>query len=294
MTLLTSSRSRFRASEILMVFKNHGQLTARTLNKMINPPMSHKKLVRALERLVEKGIIEKRGSEFQRPYYFLSQAPPARKECASILNCHPDELIQPLLKRKDWYHQELCEYWIFQLKNLFPQAEVVRDRQILKHEMAANIMLADRDGYDLFPDLLLIFSDESYEATVGVAVEIERTRKSNDRLMRKLKSYMNETRVDGLLYVCDSGRLSDTIRMLYGKQSERKPIRSSHYSEYYFLFSDSIDTAENPLERIFSAHGQRVNLKEWIIPLLKNKWTLRRPEMFERRGEHTPSIVKYD
>lgn len=292
MTCTTSAATRFRAPEILSVFKDHGQLTARTLNKMISPQMSHKKLVRALDRLLDKGVIDKRGSDFPRPYYFLSQAAPARTECASILNCEPDQLIQPLLKRKDWYHQELCEYWIFQLKKLFPQAEVVRDREILKHEMASNIMFTDRDGFDLFPDFLLIFPRVRREETVAVAVEIERTRKSNERLMRKLRSYMNATRVDGLLYVCDSGRLSDTIRMLYEKQTERKAIRSSHYSEYYFLFSDSIDTAVNPLERIFSANGKRVNLDEWIIPLLDNKWTLRRPAMFERRGELTPSYVK--
>lgn len=288
----TLKASRFRAPEILSVFKDHGQLTARTLNKMLSPAMSHKKLIRALERLKEKGIIDKRGSDFPRPYYFLSQALPARNESARILSCEPDELVQPLLKRKDWYHQELCEYWIFQLKKLFPQAEVVRDREILKHGMASNIMFADREKLDLFPDFLLIFPRGRREQTVGVAVEIERTRKSNERLMRKLKSYMNATRVDGLLYVCDSGRLSDTIRMLYEKQTQLKAIRSSHYSEYYFLFSDSIDTAANPLERIFSASGKRVNLDEWIIPLLDNKWTLRRPAMFERGGEPTPSEVK--
>jgi DNA-binding HxlR family transcriptional regulator len=292
MTSITSQRARFRAPEILSVLKDHGQLTPSTLNKMISPRMSSKKLSRALERLREKGLIEKRGGEFRKPYYFLSQAPGARIAVSRLLRCHPDELIQPLLKRKDWYHQELCEYWIFTLKRIFPNAEFVRDRKILSHELASSLMLADRDGYDLFPDFLMIFEKEEGRQTVGVAVEIERTRKSNDRLMRKLKSYMCETRIDGLLYVCDSGRLSDTIRVLYAKTLEGRWIRGGHYGDFYFLFSDSIETHEEPLSRIFNARGEQLNLSDWIMPMLSTKWTLRRNEMFARRGSYPLAEAK--
>lgn len=283
-----STPLRYRGPDVLRVLKDHGQLSISTLEKMIEPKMRKKKLRRALARLLDKGLIERRKSD--RTYYFISQAPFARRACSNLLGGQPDDFLQPLLKRSDWHHQELCEYWAFILKGIFPQAAIVRDREILSHELATDIMMADRDGYDLFPDLLLIFSRESFERTVSFAVEIERTRKSNKRLMRKLKTYATQTHVDALLYVCDSGRLADTIRMLYEKLQQAGYNRGRHYSEFYFLFSDAIDTAIEPLDRIFSAHGRRVKLDEWIRPLLDTKWTLRRNELFAGGGDRTPSI----
>ncbi len=283
-----SRPSRFRGPDVLRILKDHGQLSISTLGNMIEPRMREKKLRRALERLLHNGIVERRKSD--RTYYFISQAPVARTACSKILGGHPDDFLQPLLKRSDWHHQELCEYWAFILKGVFPQANIVRDREILSHELATDIMMADRDGYDLFPDLLLIFTRESFESAVSVAVEIERTRKSNKRLTRKLKTYATQTHIDALLYICDSGRLADTIRMLYEKLQHAGYNRGKHYSEFYFLFSDAIDTAINPLDRIFSAHGRRVKLDEWIRPLLDTKWTLRRNEMFAGGGDRTPSI----
>ncbi|MBK7891212.1 MAG: hypothetical protein IPJ84_10300 [Bdellovibrionales bacterium] len=270
--------SRFRGPDVLRVLKDHGQLSISTLGKMVEPKMQKKKLRRALERLLDKGLIERRKSG--RTYYFISQGPAARAACSDLLGGHPDEFLQPLLKRSDWHHQELCEYWSFILKNVFPQTKIVRDREILSHELATQIMIADRDGYDLFPDLLLIFSAENLERTVSVAVEIERTRKSNKRLIRKLKAYATQTHIDGLLYICDSGRLADTIRMLYEKGLQAGYHRGRHYSEFYFLFSDAIETADEPLDRVFSASGRRVKLDDWLRPLLDTKWTLRRNEMF--------------
>ena len=292
MTSATSSGARFRAPEILSVLKDHGQLTARALNKMIVPRMNHKKLVRALERLQEKGLVEKRDGEFRRPYYFLSQAPVLRTAISGILKCHPDELIQPLLKRKDWHHQELCEYWIYLLKKVFPEATIVRDRHMKQEERASDIMFAELCEQDLYPDILLIFPKQEGIMQTSLAVEIERTRKSNERLIRKLKNYTTATSVSGVLYVCDSGRLADTIRLLYQTKANHRLGRSHFYPEHYFLFSDAIDTSDNPLSRIFSAEGRRVNMRDWSVPVQSHEWYKRRDEMFNRGGDHTPSIIK--
>lgn len=283
-------RSRYRGKEILSLLRNHGQLSAQLLVKMLEPRMSGRKLERALNRLLAKGLIERRRVRHGYTYYFLSQAPVIRTACAELLGCKPDDLIQPLLKRKDWYHQELCEYWIFLLKRLFPDAEVVRDREISSHETASNIFFGTDNGFDLFPDFLLIFPALGNEDPVEIAVEIERTRKSNQRLVRKLKAYGAETRVSGLLYVCDSGRLADTIRLLYESKVEKSAIRCRPYGEFYFLFSDAIDAVDNPLDRIFDARGRPVSLKDWIIPMRQMRWTLRRNHMFAGGGNHTPSI----
>lgn len=245
--------------------------------------MREKKLRRALDRLREKRLIECRRSD--RTYYFISQAPRARSECSQLIGGMPDDFLQPLLKRSDWHHQELCEYWKFKLQQVFPTSIIVRDREIFSHNLGSRIMMADREGYDLFPDLLLVMPNECDERTVSVAVEIERTRKSNKRLIRKLKVYSTQTHVDGLLYICDSGRLADTIRQLYDQRTQAGYHRGRHYSEFYFLFSDAIETADEPLSRIFSARGQRVVLDQWMRTLLDTKWTLRRNEMFAGGGK---------
>ncbi len=285
--MIVKQPSRFRGPDVLRALKDHGQLSIPTLEKMLEPRMREKKLRRALDRLRAKQLVECRRSD--RTYYFISQAPHARLECSRLIGGQPDEFLQPLLKRSDWHHQELCEYWRFILKRVFPESIVVRDHEILSHDLASRIMMADREGYDLFPDLLLILPREDQGQIVSIAVEVERTRKSNKRLMRKLKTYSTQTFIDGLVYICDSGRLADAIRLLYEKGLQAGYHRGRHYSEFYFLFSDAIDTAINPLDRIFSAHGRRVKLDEWIRPLLDTKWTLRRNEMFAGGGDRTPS-----
>jgi hypothetical protein len=274
--MIAPNRHRNRGKEILGLLRRHGPLSADVLLRMTTPPMKKKKLLRSLSILHGRGLTESRRIGSAQTFYSISQALSSRDQVAVVLECQADDLLQPLLRRQDWIHNQWSEFWIHLLSHHFPEAEVVREQVIMKHEMAKRVLLASDTECDLLPDFLLIFPKDNLKRSVAVAFEIERTRKSNARIVRKLRKYANKTQVDGLVYICDSGRLSETIRGLYLESQASQAFRIKHYAENFFIFSDAINTNESPLERIFDATGKPISMVEWCMKLRSTKPTLRR------------------
>jgi hypothetical protein len=178
-------------------------------------------------------------------------------------------------------HNQWCEYWALLIKRQFPQAEIVREHTINSHEIAKRILQLQQRDFDLMPDFLLIFPKTETNEATHIAFEIERTRKSDERILRKFKKYLNGTKTDGLIYICDSGRLSETIRLLYQTKLLASSHRVKHYGDHFFLFSDSLDGGGPSLPRLFNSNATTVSFHNWCGYLLSTKWTKRRDENFK-------------
>jgi hypothetical protein len=113
-----------------------------------------------------------------------------------------------------------------------------------------------------------------------IAFEIERTRKSDKRVLNKLKKYATATKIDGLVYICDSARLAETVRRLYEQTLSKNRLRIGHYSDFFFLFSNAIVPEVEPLKNIFNARGERIDLFDWVVRLLLHERSFRRPHHF--------------
>lgn len=271
----------------MLLLKKHGPLSLDSLLQMTSPPLRKKKLYRCLGNLAKKSLIEVSNSDYRKRFYSIPQSLKKRLGVSQVIDCNPDDLLQRKFRRQDWLHNDLCSLWIHNLTNLFPEAEVIREHQVINHSIGAEILGAKGTKDDLLPDILLVFPENDGNSRVSVAIEIERTRKSNDRIIQKLRRYSEKSKVSGLLYACDSERLADTVRLLYNQSLSTKSFRIGHYSDYFFLFSDAVSASDSPLLRIFNSNLQPTSLEHWCRNLRTTKHTLRRSSQFVK-GESNP------
>lgn len=253
------------AFQVMSLLKDHGPSTIDFLHRLTEPQAPKRNLRQSLGILKEKGLVESASLDPQKTFYYLSQSYVSREEIAEHLHTTESDLIQPLLRKQDWFHNQWCEYWIHLIKKQFPDAKIIRERNIVESEHAKETLLIDARDHELMPDFLFSLPKNGCETWApNIAFEIERTRKSDKRLVRKLKKYFTETRIDGLIYVCDSGRLSETIRALYEEKLVGKRVtRVSHYENYFLLLSDCLAGGGPELPRLFNIKGERISFSNW-------------------------------
>lgn len=267
--------------EVMTLLKDHSPLTLEMLHRMTEPRIQKKNLRQAIGIMRRKGLIDMIACDHETFFYQLHQALPVRREVAMKLGCALEKTERPLLRRQDWIHNEWCEFWSLNIKRTFPEVEIIREHDIDSHNIAKNILQQNGRALDLMPDFLMIFPKTTTQEKVSVAFEIERTRKSNARIQNKLKTYIYETHIDGLIYVCDSGRLSETIRLLYERNASTKAHKKRGYADHFFLFSNSMSAGANPIDSFYNAGGQPTSLMNWCQQLRATKQTLRRDLQFQ-------------
>lgn len=279
--MITASKQPKRGKDVLQIVKDHGPLSIDILHRMIEPEMSKKNIRKSLQLLRNKNLIEAAQSTKHATFYMISQSFVSRTKSAEILKCHPEEIKQPLLRKQDWFHNQWCEYWILIMTKQFPNARIIRENSIGSHEIAMNLLQINEHDLDLRPDFLLLLPQTESKISTCIAFEIERTRKSERRLIRKFKKYLDGTHIDGLIYICDSGRLSETIRLLYQSKLVANSQRLKRFGENFFLFSDSLDGGGPQLSRLFNNCGKLTSFENWCGYLSTTKWTQRRDEAFK-------------
>ncbi len=234
------------------------------LHQIIEPPILKKDIRQAIRLMRMKDEVDMLVFDSNTFYYQLSSG---RKVSGSM----PRSELPPLLRRGNWFHNRWCEYWISKFRKAFPDCEIIRDDSLGSHGIAKEALLSKGDLSDVLPDFLVIFPERAPHRRITVAFEIERTRKSNLRIHEKLKKYLDETRIDGLVYVCDNARLAETIRMLYVEKLQARSQRTKHYGSNFFLFSDSMSAGPDPLSRLYNANAQKVSLENWCHTLRTTK-----------------------
>jgi hypothetical protein len=284
------NRFRARGKDILNLLLKHGPLSFSALDRMLVPKMKKKRLKEAILRMKRKGYITSRLVGDNKTFYQFSQQPEKRSVTANYLGCHPKDLVQLLSSRRNWLHSEGCEFWIFHLAILFPHAKIIRETDFVDNLLAQRIMLIDKNELELRPDFLLVFPKTDEEQLVAIAVEVERSRKSNRRLIAKLNKYANKTLVDGLLYICETDGLVETIRLLYKNKVLDRAHRIKHYANNFFLFSDAINTHCDPTTLVYNSNQEPVSLLNWISYLKSTKRNFRRDNEFALVGSSTLAI----
>lgn len=277
-TIVTQKRL---GKEVLRLLANYSPLTIEMLEKMIEPTPRKKSLRKAVGVLRKRELVDMVVGNQKTFFYQLHQSRPNRAAVERKIGDGQNVTEHRLLRKQDWVHNEWCDFWTLIVKRAFPEVQIVREYDLDSHEIAKSILCHNGDDPDLVPDLLLIFPPQvDGQQKISIALEVERTRKTNARIQRKLKKYIYETHLDGLIYVCDSGRLSETIRQLYEQKTLERAHKKSGYIKNFFLFSDAMSAGPNPLATFYNADGQPASMHNWIPTLRLDKTTLRRDSKF--------------
>ena len=286
--MIVKNTTRYRSPEAVSLLNKHKFMSVSSLKALMEPPMRAKKMLRLLSNLKQKGLVKTtRMSGTNCVFYRLSQEPTRREEAAKLIGVDPQSIFAPKLRGRDLLHHELCEYWIHKIESALPDCKIIREWDIPGNSICTNQLQVKKENLEFLPDFVVLLDASKPGSTVSIAFEIERTRKSDRRISRKLHKYAGRTHLDGMIYVCDSDRLSDTVCSLYNAKVKDKALRIGKYAENFFLFSDATEFADEPLARVFNANIERVDLIKWCQLLREKERVLRTNEMF-REGVILP------
>lgn len=267
-----------RAPQILQLLHEYGPLSVKGLETILRPRIAKRRLQDALLRLYEKGLVIRRfeASPFSRQYYELSQSDQMRDEINRLTGIPTERLFQPYFRSQELLHSEECAFWAYYLKETFPEADVVRDFRIKDHKLICDRLLMDKENIEIFPDIVLYFPKNFETHSVIIPFEIELSRKSDIRLIRKLSKYCNATTSDGVVYLCHKNTVVDTIKSIYKKSVIQKSLRIGHYGNLFLLFGNRSFNAETLEPKLFNVDSEPVSLKSWVQTLRNVKHTKRR------------------
>lgn len=277
-----------RRVQILQVLHEHGPLPLRTLGRLIQPTMSERRLQDAVKRLYKKGwVIRKYSSAPNNSghYYQNSQRKDSRRLIAKLLNLNSDLLIQPHFRGQELQHSEVCAVWSDWFRRKFHSAVVIRDFQFDQNPLVQKLLMTEQQTWELKPDFVVLLPASDGKVAVSVAVEIERTRKTKKRLVRKLGKLASGTLFDGVIYLCDKDALSDNLEHVYSSKVRASAMRIKHYGANYFLFGRTCSSVKTNDLELTNADGQGIKLKDWISFLSSQPLRMRRDAQLASAAE---------
>lgn len=274
-----------RQKQILSTLYEHGPLSIRALQRILEPPITLRRLQDATKRLRKSGLIARRFNSLPlnaSNFFHLAQHELARKVLAEMLNKHPDQILQPYFRNQELHHSELCAIWAARFKKLFPDCRIVRDFKLIHDELAQNILLGSKKEMEVKPDLFVQFPRANDNGYISIALEIERTRKTKVRLRQKVSTYALKTRLDGVIYLCDNNAIVESVRHIYLDPKSTSYIRVGHFKKNFIMFSKDEIPAFGEEPKMYNAELENTSLKNWINFLASTKFNFRRDHNFTR------------
>lgn len=256
-----------RRLDVLRVLLEHGALSSRGMREIIVPTISERALQYATKRLRDHKFIIRRMDYLPENvgYFFqLSQRKKYREQVSQLLGVTAESLWKPKIRNQELFHSEECAIWKHRLKQMFPNAQLIRDIDIPADPRMDRVLLPLKRKFRLLPDLILRLPKLNGNGDINVAIEIEKTRKSNRRLLIKFNKLASGTRLDGVIYINDNDALAETLRKVYCANTLKSAPRISHYGNNFMLFSNGQYATGATEPKMFNAALQNVSLREWI------------------------------
>jgi len=257
----------------------YGPMSVGGLKQVISPPMSVRALQILLKRLQENEFLIKRYERLwknQAVFHQLGQKEFQRKKVAELLGCPPDLISQPEYRYRELLHTEACAVWLHHLKAQFPRAKILRDFEISSDETCRHSLLNQNFDCEVSPDLLMKIPREEGEKFTLVGIEVEKTRKSDARLLAKLEKYAERTQLDGVVYICDSGGLIETLRSIYSSQLLPNSKRTKHYAKDFYTFASGSPPQGGKPVFVSNVELETLPLAVWIHFLCSTTDTTRK------------------
>lgn len=274
-----------RSKQILSVLREHGPLPTAVISQILYPPMHLRRCREALLNLRRKRLVRRLYSNFpagSAGLYALCTTERELRQVAKILDVSPDELTVCHVPGGELQHGAQCALWAEHLKKLFPSAFVVRDWEISRFHEIAETMVSRGENRDLLPDIVFSIRASHAASPVLIAVEIERTRKSSARLMKKVNSLVYDTQFDGVLYVCGDFSIGEALREAFAHGNFARSRRIGRYASDFILFT-SFDALAGKLgPRYVNALLQRRDLEAWIAEMQRKPVRNRAHEDFSQ------------
>ncbi len=268
-----------RAPQILSILADQGPLSVRGLSAILEPEIKRRQLRKALCRLHARRFIEKQYSGQFRGvavFYRITQNKKYWPEIAIRINRKPRSLFQLQFRPVEYIHSEACAMWAHHFESIFQDGIALRDFAVYSSGIAKELILAFDTAPELLPDILFVLPSQDGSRLVSIAVEVERYVKSDERTLMKLKKFAIESRLDGVIWLCDGDGIASRLSHLYNTRVRPHAIRIRNYGDNFMLFQSDQLYSLNPTLNLKNAGDKHVDICAWMstlstVGLLKRK-----------------------
>lgn len=253
----------------MTLLAEHGPMSTFGLLAVIHPTIQRKQLNKALKRLIDKKIVQKRFDKMfgdRGVFYELSE---------DYRHGHPGG-------RVEFLHNQASSLVIERYKRLFPDMEFVRDYRYEGHAGVRKTLLSDVKDRESIPDFMMITTSKTDSQPITIGVEIERFHKSRTRIVQKLNKLARGTKLDGLIYLCPGGSLSHRIELIFESRILQRADRISDYGQHFLLLSEDLDPPTYEIKAVRNTSDQLVSLEKWVQVLRETKLHSRRDSDFQK------------
>jgi len=254
--------------QILKLLHEHGALSNRGILRTIWPRVVCSSSIRQSVRLLKyKGLIVDRFDSLPQncgQFHQISLREETKPIIAKMLNVHPAELEERVVRDQELAHSQECAVWCTRFRRDFPEATVLREHHYVKEEEFKNILVLGRDDNHLKPDILMHFPKQNGRSSTTVAVEVERSRKADARLVEKLRKLSTQSCLDGVIYICSTASLLETVRRLYESRVRERAHRINHYGDNFFLFSTGQLSVDHWAPVMLNSELKPISFLDWI------------------------------
>ena len=161
---------------------------------------------------------------------------------------------------------------------------MIRDYQFQRNTFANEVLLTDRNNFELLPDLLVRIDSSVNQSPITVAIEIEKTVKAKRRIQEKLKKYADGTTLDGVIYVCERPEIQEAVALAYQSSVTGKSRRIGQYDNFFILFAEEGNKPFADDIKLSTTNNFSVSLSRWITEMTSTLLPHRRNNFFELRA----------
>jgi hypothetical protein len=255
-----------RAMNVVRLLELHDTLSIGALHKMMDSPISSVQLRKIVAAMLKEGMLKRRHFQFfggSQSFYQLARTDSSR-------SFHPGVSNARLI------HNDLCAFAAEVLRRTCPKAIIVRERAILQSKTLKSLLHFSDDYDDALPDVMMVIPSESGVQPIYVAVEVERSLKSNRRINKKFDKYASKTGLDAVIYLSESNCVLNGLRQRYLKRVANRAKRISHYKHHFFMTALAPTRQTLAITGMKNANGDAVSLKHWLQGLSRLPLPLRR------------------
>lgn len=282
--MISPNKPHGRAPQILKLLAEHGPLSARGLTDIMIPKTDTTRVREAMQRLQKRKLVVKMFDNLfsnRGVFYKINPNEKHWLEISEIVGCAPEYLFQPHFRKTELLHSERCGVWAEQLKRLLPGASIIRDHNFSSSEIAKEKLRSNGEERELIPDIIILKKSDVLGGTISVGVEVEKTVKSGSRLVRKLRKFCNESRLDGLVYVCEDASIAKRVRQIYLDRIIKRALTINNYGNNFLLFQNTLDASNLSHSTTYNSALRPAKLSTWFEHLSRHRLEERHDSNFD-------------
>jgi len=269
-----------RQLEVLDLLVRYGVLGIRTLHTLLTTPASMAQLLETLKGMEKRGLLCRLVfhpggapmSHWMLPYEQSAQA-------QALLATGLDEnfLRRKAVRYSHIPHENVCTLVQASLERQMPKLRIVREATVGFEKLPSHLLsrLAKEKGYT--PDICVGIpngfsvaaqADASYR---WIAVEVDRSYRSDKRIAQRLNVYTKHTAFSGLLYLMPTVGTQKTLQRIYDTRGGKDNLRLHGSSKAFLAIGTVPDSLFDVNAKSVWCGTQEISLATWISLFAMNE-----------------------